>query len=386
VENRLSLDGWSLRNQVTGGYQHGFSEGGDDEVRINSLFVEAETRGGGFEASIGRRSKSSGGVLGRYDGGEATFRVGELCSVGAIAGLPIDSSSDGFGGFERYFGGVNGEIGPLFGVLNVELFGIAQVAGSFVDRVAIGAEMRYFDSGRSLSAFLDYDVYYRSLNTAQVVATWQAAPTTYLTLFGDYRNAPALTTRNALQGQSVVDLDDLKTLFSREEIEQIARDRTARSANLSLSASQILTERHQLAFDVGTSHLSDTPASGGLDAIEGTGFELYYSAQFIANDVLTAGDVGVVGLRFFDGSNTDIVSGTLSARYPLTRDLRLTPRFRTDYRMQDGPDMVALQPSLRFDLSVWVLRFDMEVGAEWDIGGLQDDLRYFTSLGVRYDF
>ena len=388
ADNRLNAGGWSLRNQITGGYRHGFLDGGSGDTRISSLFLEAETSEGRFVGSVGRRSKSTGGVLGRYDGGEATFRVGELWSVGAVAGLPVDSSSDIFVGFDRYFAGVNTEIGPLFDVLNVELFAIAQMAEGFVDRTAIGAEIRYFDQGRSASAFLDYDVYYQSLNTAHVVASWQPAPTTFLTLFGDYRNAPTLTTRNALQGQGVVDLDDLETLFSREEIEQIARDRTARSANVSLSASQILTDHYQLALDVGASHLSDTPASGGLEAIEGTGFEFNYSAQFIANHVLMPGDVGVVGLRYFDGSNTDIVSGTLSGRYPLTRNLRFTPRFRADYRMQEqgGPDTVVLQPLLRFDLTVWVLRLDAEVGVEWEIGGAEDGLAYFTTCGARYDF
>jgi hypothetical protein len=260
------------------------------------------------------------------------------------------------------------------------------MAGSFTDRAAIGAEIRYFDQGRSVSAFIDYDVHYLSLNTAQVVASWQPAPTTYLTLFGDYRNVPTLTTRNALQGQNVVDLDDLQTRFSRDEVEQIARDRTARSANVSLSASHILTDQYQLALDVGTTHLSNTPASGGLDPIRGTGFEFNYAAQFIANDVLKAGGVGVVGLRFFDGSKTDIVSGTLSGRYPVTQSLRLTPRFRADYRMQDGSDMVLLQPSLRFDVTLGVLRFDAEIGAEWNLSDSQDGFAYFTTCGVRYDF
>ena len=185
-----------------------FSTGVDDDTRISSLFLEAETPEGRFAGSVGRRSKSTGGVLGRYDGGEFTIRVGELWSVGAVGGLPVDSSSDILVGFDRYFGGVNTEVGPLFGVLNVEFFAIAQMAESFVDRTAVGAEIRYFDQGRSVSAFLDYDVYYQSLNTAHLVASWQPTPTAYLTLFGDYRNAPTLTTRNALQGQGVVDLAD----------------------------------------------------------------------------------------------------------------------------------------------------------------------------------
>jgi hypothetical protein len=389
VENRLNLESWSLRSQLSGGYRYSFLERASDGTRVSSLFLEAEGHDYGLTGSIGRRSRSNGGVLGRYDGLEASLELGEMTTVGMIAGLPVDSSRSAWEGFDRYFGGAQVEWSRIFGVLDVELFGIGQGAGSYIDRAAVGAELRYFDDGRSLAAFLDYDVYYQSLNTVQFVATWQPFSSTYLTLFGDYRNVPTLTTRNALQGQGVIELEDLEGIFSRDEIEALAEDRTARSANLTLSLSQRLGDRYQLAFDAGASHLSDMPASGGLEAFAGTGFEFNYSGQFIANDLLVPGDVAVVGLRFADGNTADTISGTLSARYPMTQRMRVSPRVRTDYRFErEREDLLIVSPALRFDFDLWILRFDTEAGLNWDMpqGSGESELDYFFTFGIRHDF
>ena len=111
--------------------------------------------------------------------------------------------------------------------------------------------------------------------------------------------------------------------------------------------------------------------------------------QFIANDVIAPGDVGVVGLRFFDGKTADTISGTLSARYPVTQRLRMTPRVRTDYRFErDRENLLIVSPALRFDLQVWKLRFDTEGGLNWDLpqGGGMQELDYFFTFGIRHDF
>ncbi len=388
-ETRLSLANWALRSQVVGGYRNSFVLGDGSDLRISSLFVEAESHEYDLLGSFGRRSRSSDGVLGRYDGFEAHIALSEDVALGVIGGLPVDSSWAGFGGFERYFGGVNLEIIQILEGLDVGIYGIAQVAGDYLDRAAVGAELRYFEVGRSLTAFLDYDVYHLSLNIAQFIATWQPFDSTYITLFGDYRNTPTLTTRNAIQGQAFSDLDSLGTAFSRSEIEALAKDRTARAANLSLSVSQLLTEDSQLAFDVGTSHLSEMPASGGVTAIEGTGFEFYSSGQLIVNDILTEGDVGSVGLRYADTRFSDTVSGTLNARYPLMKRFYITPQLRADYRMQRAAqDLVIVSPSLRLDLGIWKLRLDAQGGLDLELpqGGGKSEMDFFFSAGIRHDF
>jgi hypothetical protein len=390
VDNRLRTESWSFRSQASGGYRRMFLDGGSGETRVNSFFVEAEEPDVGVAGSIGRRSKSTGGVLGRYDGIELGYRVGELWGLGLVAGLPVDSSTEWFEEFERYFGGLSVQIGTLFDVLDLELFAVGQADGSFVDRAAVGSEIRYFDVGRTLAAYLDYDVYHHSLNTAQIVGSWQATPSTYLSIFLDHRNVPTLTTRNALQGQTERDLGGLLALFSREEIEELAEDRTARATNLSFSASQLLTSRLQLAIDFSANDLSGTETSGGVEGMAGTGFEFTYSTRIIANDVLTPGDVGVVGVRYFDGSRADVIGAALSGRYPVTSALRLTPRIRTDYRKERiGSDTLVLGSALRFDYRIWKLTFDSELGVNWNLpfeSVAEDQLDYFVTFGIRQDF
>jgi len=131
------------------------------------------------------------------------------------------------------------------------------------------------------------------------------------------------------------------------------------------------------------------PASGGVGEFEGTGFEFTYFGQLIADSLLTAGDVGVLGLRFTDSKTADMIAGSLSASFPIPHRLRATPRLYTDYRMhRDTEDLVLVRPSLRFDLNVWRLFFDTEVGLDWDLpqGGSASRLDFFFFFGARYDF
>jgi hypothetical protein len=386
-DTRLRTDSWTFRSQMSAGYTYEFADS-DSETRVSSLFLEAERPEQGLTGSIGRRSRSTGGVLGRYDGVQLSWRFAEPWMVTAIAGRPVDSTTGGLGDLDRWLGGLSVDVDLLDDILDLEVFAVGQAAGSWVDRIAVGSELHYFDSGRSAAAYVDFDVYYQALNTAQLVGSWQVTPSTSLNALADYRNVPTLTTTNALIGQPAGDLASLGDLFSREEIEELAKDRTARSTSFFLGASHLLTRQLQLALDLGASDLSGTEGSGGIEAFDGTGWDFSYSGRVIASDITTTGDVGVLGFRYFDGSNLDIASLMLTGRYPATLNLRLTPRLQTDYRFQAAGDYVLLRPSFRFDYRVWKVVFDAEAGLDWRLpvdSGLDEELDYFLTFGVRYD-
>jgi hypothetical protein len=389
VDTRLRTPSALLRTQFAGGYRHQFAQdAGGDETSVSSLFVGFEQPEHGFSGSLGRRSRSSGGVLGRYDGAELAFRGNEWWEIGVLAGMPVDSSS--WSGIEtdRFVGGLELELGSFFGALDVELFGVAQTAGSLLDRAAVGSEIRFFRDGVFAAGFLDYDVYYRSLNVVQLTGSWQATPSTTLTAFFDYRNVPFLTTRNALVGQDG-GLGGLRELFSDAEIEALAKDRTLRATTLNLGISHRLRPDLQLAFDFTTSDFSGSEASGGVEAFEGTGFDFSYLAQVMATNLLVPGSIGVASLRYLDATSDTLVFG-LQARVPVGPALRVNPRFFTVYRNGDaGLDQLALRPSLRLDYRLWKLAFDVEGGFEWarDLGGGMDPpWGYFVTAGARYDF
>lgn len=390
ADSRLRLPSTVLRAQFSGGYRHQFASGaGGDETDVGSLFFSFEQPEGGLSGSLGRRARSTGGVLGRYDGAELAYRGGETWQVGVLGGVPVDSSR--FTGFEtdRFLAGINAELGTFFDSLDVDLFAVGQSANGLLDRAAFGGELRYFREGLFAAAYLDYDAYFTSLNVAQVTANWLATPSTTLTAFFDYRNVPFLTTRNAVQGQ-VGGLSALEDVFSTSQIHSLAEDRTAHATSLNLGISQVVLPRLQLAFDFTTSDFSGTDTSGGVDGFEGTGWEFAYLAQAIGTDLVVPGSIEVLSLRYFDGSAGDTVTVGLQARAPITSALRINPRFYTIYQTGSSTqDVVALRPSLRFDYRWWSLSFDVEGGYQWGktLSGQETQPEgFFLTGGIRYDF
>jgi hypothetical protein len=145
-----------------------------------------------------------------------------------------------------------------------------------------------------------------------------------------------------------------------------------------------------MAGDFSAMKISGTEASGGVGAMQGTGFEFSYVVRLIANEVFTPGDIGVLGLRYFDGSRTDVVAMTLDGRYPIFAGLRANPRLWAEYRRNRNlADTIFVRPSLRFDYRIWQLVFQPEAGLDWRLpmnSKLGDQLGYSLMFGIRWDF
>jgi hypothetical protein len=388
---RLRTDRHTLRARATGGYRHDFLDGGSGEARTSSLFIDAEDHELGLTGSIGRRSLSTAGVLGRFDGVRLSYAVSERWSLGFVGGFPVEYPDQNRIKVDRYFAGVSLDASKLAENFDAQVYAIAQMDGGTTDRVAIGCEFRYFEPGRFLVGFVDYDLYFQELNLAQLVGNWQVAPSTLLTAFLSHRMVPTLMTRNALQGQAADEISDLLASFSKSEVKQIAKDRTGRSATLNFGVNQDLGRQLQLAVDFGLMKYSGTEDSEGVSGIDGTGFEFSYAAQLIWSDFLKPAGIGILGLRFFDGSQNDLLTATLDGRYPITRGLRANPRLRADYRLGNGSgDDFLLLPSLRFDYRLWKLDFDAEIAGEWRLpaGSAAGSRRwgYSMTFGARYDY
>jgi hypothetical protein len=418
VVGRLRTQDWALRSQASGSQLFQFVDtGGGNETRVSSLFLEARQNEGTWRGMLGRQSGTTGGLYSRFDGLRASRRVAEHWRVGVLGGAPVEYFRTNSVNFDRYAYGVSIEGDRLFERLGTTFYAIQQRAGSFVDRTAVGLELRWADQNRFAAALLDYDVYYASLNTALLNGHWQVDEKTSLTFFADHRNSPPLSTTNATIGQGTDDLSDLRHLFSDSEIRRLAEDRTARSTIVSLGGTRQLTERFQLALDVSMSNLSGTPESGGVSETDDTGWETSLYPQLIATDLLMAGDVGSVGVRWFDGTGSDTWSLILHERLPITKALRLHPRLRIDYRSSSGSDefvllpddpdsslpavqsatrvrngSLTLRPYIGAEYRIGRFTFDTDCGVEWTTGAFGDEpsngdeLAYILSFGARYDF
>ena len=391
---RSRTDRYEIRTQFFGTYEADLrNNGSSDLTRVNNLFVDLEDRKWGLMGRFGRQSQSSGGVLGRFDGGVVSYDILPQVRVNGVFGYPVISSSDSAFNTDRHFLGTSFDLGTFWDGLDLNLFAINQEVDGITDRRSVGGEIRYFDPKRSLFSFVDYDISYGELNIFLINGGWTLPTKTRLTLVLDYRRSPILTTSNALIGQTIQDISDLLNIFTEDEIRQLAQDRTATNKSATLGIVQDLNEKYQVVAEVTMSELTETPASGGVPATPSTGKEYFYLAQLIGNSLFMEGDINIIELRYADTMSNDSYSLNLNFRYPFTPNFRINPRIQINYRKNKGNDgeSVTARPLLRIDYrwKRW-LRFEMEGGREWRedtaFGSTEKSAGYFATIGFRAYF
>jgi hypothetical protein len=378
-------------SRLNAGYAYDMlDDGPGNQVRVSAAFVELNDRTLGVAARLGRQSRNSGGLLGTFDGLIATWQMQPAVALNVAAGFPVESTRES-PETDRRFVGLSADFGPFRDKLDFGVFAVQQQLAGETDRQAVGVEARYFVPGRTLLALVDYDFHYQQLNSAALTGSLQLPARWSLSFSADHREAPVLTTRNALIGQPVETLDELLGLFTLEEVEQMARDRTALSDLFSLSVSRPLGERFQFDLEAYSSRLGETVASGGVAATPASGLEHTYQMQISAHNMAHANDLWVLSLRHQDGS-TITNSVSLAARLPVGGAWRLGPRLRVDRRESqlDGVTETLYVPTLRLDYQRGRAWFECEAAAELgDRQRLTDDetsRRYYFGLGYRLSF
>ena len=394
VTGRRRSSDYDIRTRFTGGYLHDFLDNGvNSDTTVSSMYFDAQDIQRRLSMRIGRQSRSTGGVLGRFDGLLLGFPLGNTFAVSAVGGFPVESSTDSFDDTSRYFYGLTLEAEGFAKGWDANAFVIDQQVDGLRDRRAIGGELRYFDPTRSFFSLVDYDIHFKELNIWQLLGNWTLPDKTTLNLVVDYRKSPILTTNNALMGQTVISIDELQDSFSSSELYDLARDRTATSKLVTLGVSRPMDEHMQFSFDITALNLSGTDASGGVEAMEGTGNDYNYNLQLIGSNLINQGDITIVGLRFADGDDRDVYSLNFNTRFLVSRNLRVNPRFRMDSRKNrvNNTGQMIYRPSIRLDYRVKNrLSLEAEIGGEYSNREITDDSgidsSYFISVGYRADF
>lgn len=415
VGTRSRGDRYDMRSQFTGSYNYDFlpntSSGSNASgVNVSSLYVDTSDRAHELSAKVGRQTRSSGGVLGRFDGGLFTVGVMPKWKLNAVAGSPVDLSANNTIQTNHTMYGMSLDGSGLAQHWDSSVFAIHQAVDGITDRTAVGAEWRYFTPMSSVFTLVDYDVSYSLVNTALTQANWQFESGAGVNLALDYRLSPTLTTTNALQSQTTVTTvkDLLASLGGNESLlRQLAVDRTVSSKTATLGGNVPLNQQLQLTGDFTLSNLGSMPASAiagsdPVDAQEGTGNEFIYSVQLIGSSLIKEGDVSIVGVSYYDAKNSKTSSLTLNTRYPVTNNWRVNPRMRIDYRTSsNGGNNVAYKPQLLTDYRLGKeLTFELEGGVEWDelstvraatstttaTTSSQNTQIYYISIGYRWIF
>ncbi len=370
-----------------------FETGSSEDGRLSAAYVDIFDSQLELFGRIGRQSRSSGGVLGRHDGALVSYQLTPKVKINGVAGFPVTTTKSITFHRDRYFYGLSLDLGTFAENWDGSVFIIDQEVDSIIDRRAVGGELRYFAPSFSAFGLVDYDIFYNSLNIALLNGNYVFPDRTTINFSLNYRNSPILTTTNAIQGQGVNSVSALLNDFSEGEVHQLAEDRTSVSRSVTIGASRPLNEMFQISADVTATNQSDTEESGNVEAIAGTGVEFFYSAQLIGSSVIKEGDIAILGLRYVDTDRFKRYTIDLNTRYPVTRSFRISPRLRTDYRVDKDDDdtQLSVKPSVRL-IYYWdrELQFELDLGGEWvtnRIDGESDKtLGLFFNLGYRFDF
>lgn len=162
---------------------------------------------------------------------------------------------------------------------------------------------------------------------------------------------------------------------------------------LSLGASRSLNSTLQLSGDVTVTNTGATPASGGVEEIDGTGNEYYNTLQVIKNDLIKQGDIGIFSVRYADASTSDNIRLSASSRYPVNNFWRINPKLSVAYRQNKHDDGSRLMVSTFLQMDYRVrknLTLEVEAGMNWYKEDDGNETVNFTDsffmAGYRWDF
>lgn len=362
----------------------------DHSTHLSALYIHGASRKRALSGRLGRQTSTSAGVWGRFDGLLGGYRMSPARRLNVITGYPVTSTTITSVNAERPFYGVSLD-GGLGGRWEFNLYAVEQHVGPLVDRQAAGGELRHSGAQRSMFGLIDYDTHFDEVNIATLSSHWRLPHDNRLNIIADHRKLPLLTTSNALIGQYVSSIDELRPTIDDDRIRRLALDRTATSDSMTLGLLRPLNQRLQLSGDVMSSSLSGTPASGGVSGTPESGSDNFYSLRLIGSGLLRDDDTSIIGLRYADTHFTDTASLTLNTRYPLSKGWRINPRLSIDHRDFNWTDhdQWFAAPSVILHRQ-WQRRYmvQIETGRDWWSSGLApagDHASSYIRVGYRAD-
>ena len=394
VDARRRGERFDLSTRITAGYRSdllGASErrGSGNDFRLSYAYADLSDSRTGLRGRLGRQTRNTGGVLGRFDGVNLTYAMNERLRFETVAGQPVYSTSQDTVN-SRSFYGVSSTYAPFSEALDIGVFYLAQDIEGLTDRQAVGAELRYFGAERSLWGVVNYDTEFGELGSVFLQGSWRLPANFTVTGLVDSRRSPFLSLGNALIGQQTQDFAELRVLFTEDEIRQFALDRSPEVTTYSMGMSRPFTPKLQVNLNASRSTVAATPGSGGVAATTETEYS-YYSADMVASSLFTEGDVGIVGLRYAVSESTNVYSINLDVRFPIGRAWRISPRLRVGYReiKSDQSAQWIYTPGVRVHYRAGRrLRLELEAGKQFSQRQMQttdvDRETYFVNLGYQF--
>jgi hypothetical protein len=364
LTTRSSRDAHLVETQLTGSYDYDFMDDDPEDVsRVNEAYASWTNLEKDFTILLGRESRSTDGVQGRYDGVLLSKQVSQRVKVNLIAGYPVSSTRDSVE-TDRQFQSISLDLGSFNNRWDFNVYVTERDYAGLTDRRAIGGEVRYANDGLSMFGLVDYDLEFSELNTAMLLGNWfKGNSSVFFSI--DHRKSPSLSLGNALLGQGDTEMDELAATTSVDAIKDLALAHTVDSTFATIGYTRTLNEHHQLSVDITASKLGETKGSEFLPATAATDTELFYNLSWLSNNVFRERDSYVVGYKYEDLNRHTRHTISLNARVPVGKRWKLNPKL--SWSTRETHDGLETQDKLKISLNT-LLRINRNTEFEAEFG------------------
>jgi tetratricopeptide (TPR) repeat protein len=373
------------------------TSGQDSMMRTNIASFEVADKQLNVLARLGRQVQNFDGALGTFDGLFASWQWRPELGFNVMAGFPVEQTNEGVQ-TERRFWSLAFPYTPVGAHWDASVFYTQWTNDGFTDRQAVGTQARLLLPNSSLTALLDYDTFYNSLNTAALLGTMQLPARWNFSFDFEKRNAPVLTTRNALIGQPFNTLGELADFYASiglptDTIYQDARNTTAPSTSYSATVARPLGPRFQFSATVTLQELGATNGVGtSVPSTESTGMQSAFQAQLYGSNIWKEGDFSVFSVLYTNAQSSKTWSASATERFPIGVAWRIGPRLTVAHQQldSDGSTLFDVFPSVLIDWqknrSLLQIETGGELGKRNSTLQTQNTTRYYLSVSYRLAF
>ncbi|HJV62272.1 MAG TPA: SPOR domain-containing protein [Albitalea sp.] len=373
--------------------------------RLSAAYFDYKSLTNGTSVRLGRQSPTGGGVMGRFDGVQASYAFRPKWKVSAVAGEPTEKLFDS----NRHFYGASIDAESLLPNLGAGVYAIQQVIDGEIDRRAVGLELRYFKGGASVFSQFDYDTAIGGINIATVQGTLMLEDNSVFTALYDRRALTMLALGNALTFEDpanpglVTRIQDRLATTPIEVLRKQIKDTTPFVTQAQLSFTKPITAHWQLGGNAQLTNTGAIPPVAGVVGFENgrpaTGNIYTVGGQLIGLNLYSSRDTHVLATSVIRSPtlNGHLVSYNNSSMFYEVWQFEPSLQYYADSNAQGGHSE-RWTPGLRVTYRGWK-RWAVESNVSWELGKnfrldaldptkttQESATRVNYSLGARYEF
>ena len=372
-----------------------------DRGKISVAYVDISDTYRGYGIKVGRQNPQPG-ILGRFDGISATYRISRDADISLQSGTPYTGSVD-----NRHFYGIQFNQNITSEFIHT-LYYNYQLVDKLPERSAIGSQLRYTKNDTSIMLITEYDTMYKAINSILLQGNTSIDSFNLYTmlnrqrspvLFADRALAIDVNSTNHLPYLSVRDML-ANTKFSSSDLYQYISQTTPITTTYVIGVNKQVTNHWSVSVDLqrsGTTVVPDTVLNSILDP-----------------NVIKLSDAGnttSVGMRatgtdfFFRHNTLDLLAGiskdniSKSVSYTVLDSKSINDNVRIDFlvrynkREQNNQNTVITASSIRFNHR-YNNAISIESQIEFSKNSVRDKIAQSTNnqynktllIGIRYDF